>query len=140
MSKVVSSRIAATVLAGACMAAAFAANAQSAMPAWQGTPGARWVCGGIGSDESTAMRSAMKDHPLALLFARADGAYQANVQVDIRGGASGSSAAMSFRADGPVCLVDVAAGKYTIDATVRGDTKSQTVTVGEGSKTASFRF
>ena len=34
---------------------------------------ARHACGGIGSDESTAMRLAMKSHPLSLLFARADG-------------------------------------------------------------------
>ena len=43
-----------------------------------------YVCGGIGSDESTAMRAAMKDHPLSLLFARADGAYLADVAVTSR--------------------------------------------------------
>ena len=126
-----------SLLAGACIAAAFAANAQSAMPAWQGSGATRYVCGGIGSDESTAMRAAMKDHPLSLLFARADGAYEANVQVDIRGA---TATAASFEANGPVCLIDLPAGKYTIDATARGATKSQTITVGEGSKSANFRF
>ncbi len=128
------------LLACACAAGAVAAQAQSAMPAWQGAGPTRYVCGDIGSDESGAMRTAMKDHPLALLFARADGAYLANLDVAIRGGDANSSAAMAFRATGPVCLIDIPAGRYTIDATAEGQTKSQTVTVGGGSKTASFRF
>ena len=129
------------LLAGACAVGAFAAQAQSAMPQWQGAGEARYVCGGIGSDESTAMRAAMKDHPLALLFARADGAYMANVEVAIKSGDAGTAAALAWRASGPVCLVDLPAGRYTIDVTAPGgETKSQTVTVGGGSKTASFRF
>lgn len=127
------------VLAGACAAAAAVAHAQ--LPAWQGAGPTRYVCGGIGSDESGAMRAAMKDHPLSLLFARADGAYLANVDVAIKGGGTGSSAAMAFRATGPVCLVDIPEGRYTIDVTTSdGQSKSQAITVGGGAKTASFRF
>ncbi|OAK60116.1 hypothetical protein A3K87_25060 [Variovorax paradoxus] len=130
------------LLAGICAAGAVAAQAQGAMPAWQGAGSARYVCGGIGSDESQAMRSAMKEHPLALLFARADGAYLANVDVTIKGGDASNAAALAFRANGPVCLVDVPAGRYVIDAsTAGGAAKSQTVTVGSGgSKTVDFRF
>ena len=129
------------LLAGVCAVGAFSAQAQSAMPQWKGEGAVRYVCGGIGSDESTAMRAAMKDHPLALLFARNDGAYLANVQVAIKGGDANTAAALALRADGPVCLIDLPAGRYVIDATTSGgDTKSQTVTIGSGSKTASFRF
>ena len=127
------------LLALACAAGVFAVQAQSAMPQWKGEGAVRYVCGGIGSDESNAMRAAMKDHPLALLFARADGAYLADVQVDIKGADGAPS--LALRASGPVCLVDIPAGRYTIDATTTGgDAKSQSVTVGGGSKTASFRF
>jgi len=127
------------LLAFASAACAFAVQAQSAMPQWKGEGAVRYVCGGIGSDESNAMRAAMKDHPLALLFARADGAYLADVQVDIKGADGAPS--LALRASGPVCLVDIPAGRYTIDATTTGgDAKSQSVTVGGGSKTASFRF
>jgi hypothetical protein len=123
----------------ACAAGALAAHAQSGMPPWQGEGAVRHVCGGIGSDESNAMRAAMKDHPLALLFARADGAYLADVQVEIRG--PDGATALSLRATGPVCLVDIPAGRYTVAATTQnGESKSQNVTVGGGSKTASFRF
>ncbi|MFM9928077.1 carboxypeptidase regulatory-like domain-containing protein [Variovorax sp. H27-G14] len=137
----VSSALRRALLAGACAATAMAAQAQGAMPPWQGAGAARYVCGGIGSDESTAMRSAMKAHPLALLFARADGAYMASVDVTIKGGDATNAAALAFRADGPVCLVDLPNGRYVIDAAAPGGTpKSQTVTVGGGSKTADFRF
>lgn len=125
----------------ACAAGALAVHAQpSGMPPWKGEGAVRHVCGGIGSDESNAMRAAMKDHPLALLFARNDGAYLADLQVEIKG-ADGGAAALAFRATGPVCLIDIPAGRYTVSATTQGgETKSQSVTVGGGSKTASFRF
>ena len=127
------------LLACACVAGAVGAQAQSAMPQWKGDGAVRYVCGGIGSDESNAMRAARKEHPLALLFARSDGAYLADVDVDIKGADGAPS--LALRASGPVCLVDIPDGRYTVSArTTGGDAKSQAVTVGGGSKTASFRF
>jgi hypothetical protein len=84
------------------------------------------------------MRAAMKDHPLSLLFARADGAYLAEVAVTIKN-ANGATA-LEMRASGPVCLIDLPAGRYTIEAATEGVTKNQSVTVGSGPKTADFRF
>ena len=127
------------LLACACVAGAVGAQAQSAMPQWKGDGAVRYVCGGIGSDESNAMRAAMKEHPLALLFARSDGAYLADVDVDIKGADGAPS--LALRASGPVCLVDIPDGRYTVSArTTGGEAKSQAVTVGGGAKTASFRF
>ena len=108
------------------------------MPAMRSQGSGQYVCGGIGSDESTAMRAAMKDHPLSLLFARADGAYLADVAVTIKDGAGAT--ALALRANGPVCLVDLPAGRYTVEAATEGVTKSQGVTLGGGAKTADFRF
>lgn len=126
--------------AALCLGATLArAQGDAAMPAMQMQGTAGYVCGGIGSDESTLFRSAMKSHPLSLLFARPGGDYLANVQVDIKG-RSGDSV-LSMTASGPVCLVDLPAGRYTIAATSGGTTKNETVTVGRsGSKTADFRF
>nr|WP_251011056.1 carboxypeptidase regulatory-like domain-containing protein [Variovorax paradoxus] len=108
------------------------------MPAMRSQGAVQYVCGGIGSDESTAMRAAMKDHPLSLLFARADGAYLAEVAVTIKD-ANGATA-LAMRASGPVCLINLPAGRYTIEAATEGVTKNQNVTVGSGPKTADFRF
>lgn len=123
-----------------CAAAPWLAQAQTAgaVPAMRGEGAARYVCGGIGSDESTAMRAAMKDHPLSLLFARADGAYLADVAVTIKD--AGGATALAMRAAGPVCLINLPAGRYTIEAAIEGVAKNQTVTVGGGPKTADFRF
>lgn len=123
---------------GACAATPWLARAQSALPAMQGEGAARYACGGIGSDESTAMRAAMKDHPLALLFARTDGAYLADVAVTIRQTDGGT--ALALRASGPVCLIDLPAGRYTVEAALDGAQKRQEVTVGGGAKTVDFRF
>jgi hypothetical protein len=98
----------------------------------------RWVRGGIGSDESTAMRGAMKSHPLALLFARKDGAYLADVDVRIQGTAG--APALTLRANGPVCLVEIPAGRYNIEATTEGMTQKHEITLGGSPKTADFRF
>lgn len=94
-------------------------------------------CGGIGSDEATAIRAEMKAHPLSLLFARADGNYLADVDVSIRGPAA---PALSFNAKGPVCLVDLPPGKYSVQAVTEGRTKTQDVTLGSGAQTLDFRF
>lgn len=118
--------------------AAHLASAQPAMPPMRGDGAVKYVCGGIGVDESTAFRAAMKDHPLALLFARADGAYEADVQVTIEDGKGGT--ALSMTANGPVCLVDIPAGSYVVNARAGSASKQQKVTVGGGSKSVDFRF
>ncbi|RZI63910.1 carboxypeptidase regulatory-like domain-containing protein [Variovorax guangxiensis] len=124
------------LLAMAALCAGSAALAQ--VPPMQGEGAARYACGGIGSDESTAMRAAMKSHPLSLLFARPDGGYLADVAVKLTD-ASGASA-LSLRAGGPVCLIDLPAGNYTVEATSEGVSKRQTVSIGSTPRTLDFRF
>ena len=108
------------------------------VPATNAAVAARHRCGGIGSDESTAMRARMKDHPLSLLFAQQGGASVADVDVRIEGAAGVPP--LAFRATGPVCLVDLPAGRYAVQATRDGVTKKESVTLGGGAKTVDFRF
>ncbi len=129
------------LVACACLAGACAVQAQPAgggVPPMKGDGAARYVCGGIGLDESTAMRAAMKKHPLSLLLARADGAYLANVDVKIKNAKGGQ--ALALQADGPVCLIDLPPGRYTVEASARDTTKRQDVSVGRGARTVDFRF
>lgn len=114
------------------------AQAQGAMPSMKSQGAGQYVCGGIGVDESTAMRAAMKEHALSLLFARANGAYLADVAVTVKD--AGGATALSLRANGPVCLIDLPAGRYTVEAGTEGITKTQPVTLGGGPKSADFRF
>ncbi|MFE8646180.1 hypothetical protein ACFX58_13940 [Sphingomonas sp. NCPPB 2930] len=138
MHRTVSAFIRAATAASCLVLAAPLAFAQ--VPALQGQGAVRHVCGGIGSDESTAFRAAMKDHPLSLLFARASGDYLADVQVDVQD-AQGKSV-LSTQAAGPVCLVDLPKGRYTVHASAGkgGGHKMQTVTVDGTPRTADFRF
>ena len=109
------------------------------VPATNAAVGARHRCGGIGSDESVAMRAQMKEHPLSLLFAQPGGAYLADIDVSIQG--NRSVPALNFRASGPVCLVDLPAGSYAVQASSGGVTKKQQVTIAAGApKTVDFRF
>ncbi len=141
--------------AGLCLLVAVTAVAQpeqGTMPAEKVSPtivpaegpaaakvtGVSHRCGGIGADESTAMRAQMKSHPLALLFAQPGGAYLSEVDVEIQ--SAQKAPVMKFRADGPVCLVDLPAGSYVVLATSAGVRKDQAVTVGGGAKTVDFRF
>ncbi|MDM0077673.1 carboxypeptidase-like regulatory domain-containing protein [Variovorax sp. J2P1-59] len=135
---------------GACAVAPWVAQAQSAAstpvpavvpvvaPTMQGAGSGQYVCGGVGSDESVAMRAAMKDHPLSLLFARSSGAYLADVAVTVKN--ESGATALSLVSNGPICHVDLPAGRYTVEASADGVTKSQVVTLGNGPKTADFRF
>ena len=122
------------------IATALQAQAQPAVaiPPMKGDGAVRWVCGGIGVDESTAMRAAMKSHPLSLLFARKDGAYLAEIDVTIQRSDGGPT--LALRADGPVCLIDLPAGRYTVQAAAGGATLKESVTVGGAPRTADFRF
>lgn len=124
----------------ACALASWGAQAQTPVlaPSMKSAGAGRYVCGGVGAEESNAMRAAMKDHPLSLLFARPGGAYLADVQVTVKDAQGGTALAM--RTDGPVCLVDLPAGRYTVEAESEGVVKTQVVSLGEGSKVADFRF
>ena len=116
--------------AAALSAAALACHAQS--------ESIQQKCGGIGSDESTRFRAEMKDHPLALLFARPDGDYLADVQVNLAD-ASGKSL-LEWKAGGPVCLVDLPAGRYKVTARSGGAVREHQVTVGKTPVRLDFRF
>lgn len=122
-------------------AATAAAPAPSAaLPETKTQGSLRYTCGGISVDESQAMRAAMKDHPLSLLFAAQGGAYLADVQVKLVPQGWGDAGALTFTASGPVCLLDLPAGSYEVEASAGGKEKRQTVMVGKDAKTLDFRF
>ncbi len=131
-------RHAACALSVALLGLGSAHAADDAAPKLHSAGKLQYTCGGIGKDESTAMRAAMKDYPLALLFAGKDGEYLADLKVDIQP-ASGEAA--QFTASGPVCLVKLADGAYTVTVTApEGAKQSKKVDAGKGSKSLDFRF
>lgn len=90
-----------------------------------------YVTGGLGSEEVQAIESVIGNYPLVLEFAESTGKrnrYISGVEVTItdRQGAQ----VLAVRTDGPFLLVNLPAGSYQVSATYKGDTKSQTFTVG----------
>ena len=110
-------------------AALAAASVLSASPAFA-APSAgdvRWTCGGIGSDERRVLDELRKDAKLELLFVTAKrGGYVAGARVTV---SRGSTSLASFEADGPICLLDLPAGDYRIEARIGEAASSRTVKV-----------
>jgi opacity protein-like surface antigen len=116
----------------ACAASA-GALAQSSMPPEQSQGNVRYVTGGIGKDESEAMKAAESNYAISLVFSvHRDGKaeYLANVPVTIRD--TGGTTVFSLSNDGPYLLVSLPAGSYEVSASHDGQVKSQHVTVGAG--------
>ena len=128
-------RTALTLAASALLA--LPALSQSQIPAMQELDPLSYSCGGIGEDESTAMRAAMKNYPLSLLFAEKSGAYLASVKVDVQSPKLSSQ----FIANGPVCLIKRPAGSYQITATTKdGNSQTQSVQIGKTPHQLDFRY
>lgn len=125
-----------------CAALLSATGAHAQHPALQKAGDLQYVCGGIGIDESTAMRAAMKDYPLSLLFATQSGDYLAKIQVVIEG--EKGAQVGQFQAQGPVCLVRLDAGRYTVKASAEGgktiEHSVEVAPTGKPGKTLDYRF
>ena len=107
------------------------------MPAMRQAGDITYVTGGVGLDESHALRSAAPHWPLELLFAGPGSDYLSDVHVDVT---NGSGSVFKATADGPFMLVKLPPGNYTVHATYKGDEKTQAIKVGSEHQKASFRW
>ena len=93
--------------------------------------GLRYLCGGVGLDESEYMKSQARSHGLLMTFATTDGSYLAKVHVDIadrRG-----KPLLSVDCDAPMLLVDLPPGdRYRILAQTGGASLSRSASVKAG--------
>ncbi len=126
------------VAAALSLGLAGAAFAQDGLPPLQTFGGASYITGGIGLDESTAIKSAEKDFTLSLVFAQNKrGEYLSDVKVSIKDKAGKS--VLEAVSDGPMLLARLPAGAYTVSAEYDGKTLTRTVRVeGKGVTRAGF--
>ena len=106
------------------------------VPAEQSQNDVRYLTGGIGSDESEAIKSAMKDYSLALIFARPQergAAYLSGARIAIENEAG--KTVLNVTADGPYLLVKLAPGTYKVTANAGGDVQSKTLQIKAGETT-----
>jgi hypothetical protein len=104
------------------------AAAQSALEPQRTPGGVTWVSGGIGFDESLALRKMEGDYNLRLLFAvQGTGEYLADIVVIIQN--QQGQAVLEATSQGPRLLAQVPPGGYTITATSGGSTVTRRLTV-----------
>jgi len=116
-------------LPAGALALALALPAAAAMlPPAKTENGITYIVGGIGHDESVAMKAEAKSYPLSMIFyAGKDNEYVADARVAIKDKAG--KTVLNIKADGPIMLVKVPAGRYTITADLNGKTLHHTVQV-----------
>ena len=104
-----------------------------ALPPEQQQGEIRYRSGGIGSEESAALKAASGRYALSLAFSSLEAghrAYESDVRVSLR--TAEGRELLNALAEGPFMLVNLPTGTYTIVATARGEARSQTVMVVAG--------
>ena len=122
--------IIALALAQACTLA-LAQGAAGASPGPRSGSQANFVCGGVGVDEQQSMKSAANQHDMMLTFAVSNGAYLADVDVQIK--SPQGAVVLSAKCSGPIMLVDLpAGGSWSVTASSKGEVRQKTLTAGAG--------
>ena len=117
----------------ALLAGGALAQADAPLPAVRTSGQVQYLSGGIGADESAAIRKAAGQWPLALEFAIKDkqrASFAADVTVRIRD-ARGNEVLQAV-SEGPFLLARLAPGSYAVDATLAGQTLHRRVDVKAG--------
>jgi hypothetical protein len=109
------------------------------MPQEQHQGDATFVSGGVGLDESQALRSAASHWPLSLRFTGPGADYLADVHVRIEGGKAGGEI-LSADARGPYMLVRLPPGKYTVHAKYKDSEQTRAVTIAGNGAKAEFHW
>jgi hypothetical protein len=134
--------MAAAMALGSMAIAGLLNTAQAGLPPVQHQGSVQYVSGGIGLDESEALKAAAKDYPLALTFAAQVGGkadYVADVTVAIHDGQG--KPVLRATSEGPYMLVKLPAGDYKVSATYKGQTQERQVAVkGAGAARAVFEW
>lgn len=111
-----------------------------ALPQPKTENGITYVTGGIGEDEAKAMKEEAKHYPLSMVFsAHRNNEYLADVQVTIKDKAG--TEVLNAISDGPIILLKLPAGRYTIEAEVGGETLRRMVHVrADGEQQIAFHW
>ena len=123
--------------------AAFAPPVWAQGIAMQDEAGVRWACGGVGAGERATLATPRSQANLELLFVTAKrGGYLADVRVSLYA-ADAAAPRLKLEADGPICLLFAPAGRYRIEASYGGVTRTAQATAAAAAGKPSqviFRF
>jgi hypothetical protein len=95
--------------------------------------------GGVGLDAREQLAGTEGQYNLKIVTAATSGAYMAGVRVIIEG--AGGKRLLNAEMEGPLLLVQLPPGAYTIRATHEGDTLTRAVTIpAQGRREAMFQW
>lgn len=117
------------VLAAAC-GLQFAYGAEPGLPPMQRAGAISYLSGGVGSDQSSAIKGVMHRYPLVLEFVGktgTDNEYLADVPVHIAD-AHGNNL-LTTKANGPFMLLSLPHGRYVVSANYNGKTERREVDI-----------
>jgi len=120
-------------LAGVALVAALAApGILEPVPVWAEDPQDQvpYLSGGVGQDEREQLEAAAADYNLKLTFARADGAFVADVDVTVK--SKSGATLLAAKSEGPLFFARLPPGDYEVAATYRGVAKQDGVALGAG--------
>ena len=126
--------MAAMFTAGILLASSAHAQTDSALPPVQKSGAVEYLSGGIGLEESTAIKGASRHWPLSLVFsvqAAGKAEFASDVKLEIRD-AKGVSV-LETTASGPFLLAKLPPGSYSLRATLVGKTLERKVQIKAGS-------
>ena len=126
--------MAAMFTAGILLASSAHAQTDSALPPVQKSGAVEYLSGGIGLEESTAIKGASRHWPLSLVFsvqAAGKAEFASDVKLEIHD-AKGAPV-LETTASGPFLLAKLPPGSYSLRATLVGKTLERKVQIKAGS-------
>ena len=129
----------ASIAFGSALLVAAVQAGAATLPAAQTQNGVAYLTGGIGEDESAAMRAEARHYPVSMFFtAGKDNAFLADVKVTVKDKAGKE---VLSTAAGPILLVNVPSGTYAVTAERNSEVLHRTVHVGKtGEKQVVFHW
>ncbi len=99
---------------------------------------ARYVIGGVGQEEVEAINAMAKDFDAKVILSDTKGHYLSDAEVTVKN-ANGETV-ISTKADGPILLIDVKPGAYTVEAKYNNSVQHKTVKVDDRTKGKTVHF
>ncbi len=130
------------VLAACSMAIVPAAYAQSAGPSAapvvrHSAGGIGYISGGAGEEDRTTMAARAQEFPFKVVLSGTGGEYIAAETFTV---SSPQGEVLSVRDAGPIVMMNLPAGQYTLEASWKGKSERRSVEVGGAAQTVNWRF
>jgi hypothetical protein len=103
-----------------------------------GGNGISYISGGAGEEERAAMAAQAQALPFKVVLSGPGGEYIAAETFTVTSAQGGE--VLRVRDAGPIVMIGLPAGTYTLDASWKGKSERRSVKIGSGAQTVNWRF